>query len=140
MKFSTKGKYGLKAMFELALRYGEEPISLNLIAENQNISLNYLEQIIAKLKKDGLVKSYRGAHGGYKLSMQPSEITLSMILNSLEGEITLSECLAEEDNICENIHSCVTRPIWKKINESIYQVIDHMTLQDMLDENNKEKI
>lgn len=136
MKFSTKGKYGLKAMFELALRYGEGPISLNLIAENQNISLNYLEQIVAKLKKDGLLTSYRGAHGGYKLSMDPSKITLSMILNSLEGEITLSECLAEEDHVCENINSCVTRPIWKKINESIYQVIDHMTLQDMLDENN----
>lgn len=134
MKLSTKGKYGLKAMFELALHYGEGPISLNAIAENQNISLNYLEQIIAKLKKDNLVKSYRGAYGGYKLSKEPKNITISMVLNSLEGEITLSECLGGEEHICENIQSCVTRPIWKKINESIYSVIDHMTLQDMLDD------
>lgn len=134
MKLSTKGKYGLKAMFELALRYGEKPVSLTIIAENQNISLNYLEQLIAKLKKENLVNSFRGAHGGYKLAEPPNTISVSRILNCLEGGIVLSDCLEGDDHICKNVKTCVTRPIWEKINESINEIIDNMTLADMVND------
>jgi Rrf2 family protein len=139
LKLSTKGKYGLKAMFELAVRYGQKPVSLTIIAENQNISLNYLEQLISKLKKENLVKSYRGAHGGYTLAKPPEDISVSTILNCLEGGIVLSECLEGDGHVCENVNSCVTRPIWEKINESINEIIENMTLADMVNDHKKNK-
>ncbi len=135
MKLSTKGRYGLKAMYDLAIHFGDGPISLKNIAERQRISDHYLEQLIATLRKSGLVKSVRGAQGGYTLSESPEKITVGEIIRSLEGPLGVAECsLEEEPTACENAECCVTRVIWKKIQDSISDVIDSITLQDMVDD------
>lgn len=138
MKLSTKGRYGLKAMFDLALNYGEGPIALNNIAERQSISVHYLEQLIATLRKAGLVKSVRGAQGGYMLADRPQNVTVGDVIRTLEGPIAPSECVIEdEDNDCTKASYCVTRTIWEKIKYSIDNVIDSISLQDMVDDYTK---
>lgn len=133
MKLSTKGRYGLKAMFELALHHGEGPISLKSIAESQNVSEHYLEQLIATLRRSGLVKSTRGAQGGYMLASEPKDITVGHILRALEGDIAPSQCVVDDDNSnCEMEELCVTRTVWVKIRDSINEVIDSITLEDMI--------
>jgi len=120
-------------MFELALHYGDDPVSLNIIAEHQRISVNYLEQLIAPLRKKGLVVSARGAQGGYKLSRPPSEINVKDILETLEGPLTPSACVGDgEDDSCFNADYCATRLIWEKIKESIDTVVTSITLADMI--------
>lgn len=133
MKLSTKGRYGLKAMFELAINYGKEPISIKYISDRQNISERYLEQIFSKLKKAGLIKSIRGAQGGYFLAKEPNDISVGDILNVLEGPITISECLKEEGS-CSNSSRCVTRLVWKKMKDAIDEVVNTTFLQDMVDD------
>lgn len=138
MKLSTKGRYGLKAMFELALSYGEGPTPLNNIAQKQNLSLHYLEQLFATLRKAGLVKSIRGAQGGYILGDKPENITVGDVLRTLEGPIAPADCVIEdEESDCSRLGYCVTRTIWERIKESIDDVIDSITLQDMLDDHKK---
>lgn len=133
MKLSTKGKYGLKAMFELALRSSDGPVSLKHIATSQGISDQYLEQIFASLKKSGLVKSVRGAQGGYLLSKDSSEITVADILKVLEGDFAFTDCLLDED-LCENYDSCSTRYVWARIKSSIEEVTKSISLKDMVDD------
>lgn len=138
MKLSTKGRYGLKAMFDLAIHDGEGPISLKNVAERQGVSDHYLEQLIASLRKAGLVKSVRGAQGGYMLSTDPSKITVGDIIRILEGPLGLSDCVSEDDPTdCHNANYCVTKVVWEKIQSSISQVVDSITLQDMLDDYEK---
>lgn len=137
MILSTKGRYGLKAMFVLALNYGNGPISLTAIAEAQELSVNYLEQLILPLKKNKLVESIRGAQGGYLLSRPPTEITVGSILKTLEGPLTASECVNDEVGQCSNANYCVTRLIWEKITDSIDAVVESTTLQDMVDDHQK---
>ena len=96
MKLSTKGRYGLKAMFELSLNHSKGPVSIKSIASKQNIPEQYLEQIFSKLKKANLIKSVRGAQGGYLLSRRASDITVYDILVVLEGPISISDCLSDE--------------------------------------------
>lgn len=140
MKLSTRGRYGLKAMFELALFYGEGPISLTSIAEKQAISVNYLEQLITPLRKAVLVTSVRGAQGGYMLSRSPSEITVGEILTTLEGPLAPTDCvLEEEESQCDHSSYCVTKVIYEKIYESISQVVNQISLQDMIDDYLKNK-
>lgn len=134
MKLSTKGRYGLKAMFELALHYGEGPIPLKNVAESQGISEHYLEQLIAVLRKNGLVQSVRGSQGGYMLIDSPSEITVGDIIRVLEGDIAPADCVTEDSAACEREMKCVTRLVWMKIRDSINSVIDGITLEDMLDD------
>jgi len=137
MRLSTKGRYGLKAMFELALHYGEGPIPLNNVAEEQRISENYLEQLVATLKKNGLLESVRGAQGGYYLAKSPSEITVGNILRVLEGNMAPADCVMDSDDTnCERAEYCVTKLVWTKIRDSINDVVDSITLQDMIDEHN----
>ncbi|WP_077367774.1 RrF2 family transcriptional regulator [Anaerosalibacter sp. Marseille-P3206] len=137
MRLSTKGRYGLKAMFELALHYGEGPIPLNNVAEEQKISENYLEQLVATLKKNGLLESVRGAQGGYYLAKSPSEITVGNILRVLEGNMAPADCVIDSDDTnCERAEYCVTKLVWTKIRDSINDVVDSITLQDMVDEHN----
>ncbi|WP_101772770.1 RrF2 family transcriptional regulator [Peptostreptococcus faecalis] len=135
MKLSTKGKYGLKAMFELALCSSSKPVSLKHIAKQQNISDQYLEQIFSALKKANLVKSVRGAQGGYFLSKDASDITVADILKVLEGNMVFTECLLSED-ACENFDSCSTRYVWARIKQSIEEVTNSISLQDMVDDYN----
>ena len=138
MKLSTKGRYGLKAMFQLALYKSEGPIPLKNIANKQNISEQYLEQIFSILKKSGLIKSVRGAQGGYLLVKEPKDITVGDILIVLEGPVSISECIIDED-ICENSGICVTKVVWERLKKGIEDVINSITLQDMIDDYNKNK-
>ena len=135
MRLSTKGRYGLKAMYEVALHHGKGPVPLTKISENQKISLSYLEQLFAQLRKGKLVKSIRGAHGGYVLLKEPSEITVGDILNILEGSLAPVSCTDNDNSHCSNSGDCVTKNVWEKIHKSIYEVVDNITLQDMISEN-----
>lgn len=133
MKLSTKGKYGLKAMFELANSSVNGPVSLKYIAKQQNISDQYLEQIFSSLKKAGLVKSVRGAQGGYMLSKSARDITVADILKVLEGNMAFTECLLDSE-ACENFDSCSTRYVWEQIKKAIENVTMSISLQDMIDD------
>jgi len=139
MKLSTKGRYGLKAAFDLAMNYGSGSIPLKSIAERQNISENYLEQLISSMRKAGLVKSERGAQGGYQLAKKPSEITVGDVLRVLEGPLgVISECLQENNaNSCPKSDHCITKVVWEKIKDSITKTVDSISLQDMCDEAKK---
>ena len=136
MKLSTRGRYGLKAMFDLALNYGDGPISLTSIAERQAISVNYLEQLISPLRKAGLVESVRGAQGGYMLAKGPTEITVGVILTTLEGPLAPTDCVVmdTEEEICDYSRYCVTKVIYEKIYESITSVVNSITLQHMIED------
>ncbi len=132
MKLSTKGHYGLRAMFELALHYGDDPIPLKMVAERQQLSENYLEQLIAALRKAGLVKSVRGAQGGYILARKPDEITVGDVVRVLEGPIAPLECVNEEDpGHCDQFGCCISRNVWAKVRDSIVEVMDSISLADM---------
>ncbi len=131
MWLSTKTRYGLKAIYEIAIN-NNKPISLNTIASKHDISLSYLEQIIALLKKDGLIKSTRGPHGGYSLAKPPENIYVGDIIRSLEGSYAPTECV-EQNDLCDQQASCVTHYVYKKINDSITEVVDRMTLRDLKD-------
>lgn len=133
MIISTKGRYGLRAIFTIAMYGQKEPLSIKFIAENQNISELYLEQLFSRLKSAKLIKSMRGASGGYLLGMEPKDITIGMIIRALEGPLTPSECVME-DSACENSESCITRVVWQKIYDGLNNVVDSITLQDMLNE------
>lgn len=137
MKLSTKGRYGVKAAVDLAIHYGKEHISIKSIAERQNVSECYLEQLFAQLRKAGIIKSIRGAYGGYTLSRPPQEITVYDVIDVLEGAIEISDCI--EDTSCTNIDCCATRLLWVRIKESIDSVLKSTTLGDMVDDYNKMK-
>ncbi len=120
-------------MFDLALHYGEGPVSLKNVAERQGISEHYLEQLISGLRKAGLVKSVRGAQGGYTLAKEPNKITVGDVIRVLEGPIAPVDCVAEEDpEFCQKAENCVTKGIWEKVRDSIAGVLDAITLEDML--------
>ena len=132
MKLSTKGRYGVKAMVDLAINFGKSPISIKSISNRQNISEYYLEQLFSVLRKAELIKSIRGANGGYILAKDPKEITVYQILDVLEGPIEISTCLDSDG--CNNIDCCATRIVWKKIKDSIDSVTMAITLQDIVDD------
>ena len=133
MKLSTRGRYGIHAMYDLAVNYGAGPQSIKSIAERQNVPEAYLEQLIAMLRRAKLVISNRGAQGGYQLSREPREITVGDVLRALEGGLNLVECLDEEDT-CGKSCACPSRLVWIKIRDGLNQVVDGITLQDMIDE------
>ena len=135
MKLSTKGRYGVKAMVDLAINYGEQPISIKSISERQSISEYYLEQLFSSLRKAKLIKSIRGAQGGYILNRAPEEITIYDVINVLEGPIEISDCL--EEGSCNKIDCCATRLLWKKIKNSIDSVTSSITLKDIVDDYNE---
>lgn len=136
MKLSTRGKYGLKAMFELSLQYGKGPMSLREIGLKHNISANYLEHIFSDLKKSGLVESIRGAQGGYILKQEPNKISVGDIIRSLEGDIAPVSCVSTSKERCPREDKCVTKNVWKKLNDSINSAIDTTTLADMAEDYN----
>lgn len=132
MKISTKGRYGLTIMMELAARFGEGPLSLKSIAERNNLSEHYLEQLVAPLRNAGLVKSVRGAYGGYILSREPDQITSGDIIRILEGPISPVDFTEEDDPAKRNL--------WLKIRDSIAEVLDSTTLADLISyEDNEHK-
>ncbi|MDF2540215.1 MAG: transcriptional regulator, BadM/Rrf2 family [Herbinix sp.] len=131
MKISTKGRYALRLMLDLALNNTGEYITIKSIATRQEISEKYLEQIISLLNRAGYVKSVRGAQGGYKLAMNPEEYTVGMILRLTEGSLAPVDCLDNDD--CSRNNGCVTREIWIELYDAIRSVVDRITLQDLID-------
>ena len=135
LKISTKGQYGLRALIDLAQYSEDEPISISSIAARQNISERYLEQLMAMLKKANLVKSIRGASGGYFLAKPGSKISVGDVLRALEGNIEPVECAAyQPEEVCEAADSCVTKYVWQKINESINQTVDEIMIEQLVAE------
>ena len=145
MKISTKGRYSVTALYELAQRYGEGPVSLKCVAQGQGLSENYLEQLMVPLRRAGIVQSIRGAQGGYMLAKSPAEITIGSIITPVEGPIAVVDCLLAEagaaEQMCDKACACVTRGIWEKVCDSISQVLENITLQTLLDnDDGKENI
>lgn len=132
MKLSTKGKYGVKAMVELAVNYGENPISIKTISKKQGISEYYLEQLFSSLRKAKLIKSIRGAQGGYILTRPPKEITIAEVMDVLEGPIEIADCI--DGAVCNNIDCCATQYLWRKIKDSIDNVLLSTTLEDIVED------
>jgi Rrf2 family transcriptional regulator, iron-sulfur cluster assembly transcription factor len=134
MKLTTKGRYGLRAMVDLALNQGDGAVCIQCIAERQNISDTYLEQLFRKLKKSGLVKSVRGAGGGYVLARPEEDISVGDVLISLEGGLNAVECKGSEDNEeCGMSDLCVTKIVWQRINESIKDAVNTISIKDLAD-------
>ncbi|MBF7097193.1 RrF2 family transcriptional regulator [Alkalibacter mobilis] len=141
MRLSTKGRYGVMAMYQLALNYENGTISIKDIAQKMDYSDAYLEQMFATLKKERLVTSHRGPKGGYRLSKDPDKITVGDVIRALEGPIEFSSCVGGSENYnCDKSGFCVTKDIWEQVNDSINQVIDNITLGDLLNKNKNSKI
>lgn len=138
MKLSTKGRYGLRALIDLAQYSEKEPVSITSISNRQGISERYLEQLMAKLKKAGLVKSIRGAGGGYILERDMHEISVGDVLRALEGSLDPVECsgLSEEEG-CSAAESCVTKYVWQRINDSINQTVDSIMMDQLVEESKR---
>jgi Rrf2 family protein len=132
VKLSTRGRYGVRLMLELALHYGEGPILLKEIAERQGISEKYLWQLINPLKTTGLVTSQRGMHGGYALGKAPETITVKEILQILEGSLCLVDCV-DNPSLCERAPSCITRDIWGEASRDMQRSLQNMTLAVMVE-------
>lgn len=132
MKLSTRARYGLRAILDLAVNFGKEPILLKDVAQREEISERYLEHIVLSLKAAGLVKSMRGSHGGFMLARSPAEIKISEIINVLEGSLCLVECV-DDPKACSRIDNCVTRDIWQELKKSMDAVLESRTLQDLVD-------
>jgi Rrf2 family protein len=132
MKLSTRTRYGVRAILELAANQSEEPMQINTIAHRQGISLKYLEQLMAILKSAGFVRSVRGAKGGYILAKPANQIKLSDVFNALEGPVTTVECL-ENENYCARVADCVARQVWAEVQQAIEKVLQSITLQDLVD-------
>lgn len=134
MKISTKGRYALRLMIDLALNDTGENVSIKAISARQNISTKYLEQIISMLNRAGYVKSERGSNGGYKLTKKPEEYTVGMILRLTEGSLAITTCTEDEQNQCERYGSCPTVHLWEKLNNAISDVVDNITIADLAEE------
>ena len=131
MKLSTRARYGIHAMYDLALMGNDKPQPLKAIAERQAIPEAYLEQLMLVLRKEKLVQSVRGAQGGYTLAKAPGEITVGMILRALEGDLCVTDCLKFEDS-CNKAEGCPTRMVVQKVHDGVNAIVDGITLQDML--------
>lgn len=133
MRLSTKSTYGLRACFELALRYGEGPVSVMLISEKEGISMQYLEQLLNRLKKRGIVESVRGPKGGYILTKQPEQTRIGDIVRVLEDDLVSVSCEVNEKE-CKRIDKCVTKMVWRKLEKKVAETLDSTTLDDLLKE------
>lgn len=133
MKISTKGRYALRLMLDLAMNNTGEPVRIKDIAARQEISDKYLEQIISVLNKAGYVKSLRGPQGGYRLSKAPKEYTVGMILRLTEGSLAPVACLEDEENQCNRQDECATLILWEKLYDAIRGVVDQYTLADLVE-------
>ena len=137
MSISTKGKNAIKLMLDLATYDNGEPVRLKDIARRQNISEKYLEQIVAVLHKSALVKSIRGAHGGYLLNYVPEKYTVGQILKAVEGDLSPTDCVGENGTMCANKSTCASFRLWEKLDEAMNGVLEGITLADMLEWQNE---
>lgn len=140
MKISTRGRYALRFMLDLAQNAGEnEYISLHDVAKRQGVSKKYLEQIVPLLNKSGMLKANRGYQGGYRLAKAPSDYTVGDVLRMTEGSLACVACVLPDADPCPRQESCLTRGIWKGLYETVTQYLDNMTLQDILDQAAKDQ-
>lgn len=134
MKLSTRSRYGTRLMVDLAENYNKGPIQLSSIANRQDISLKYLEQLIIPLKKANFIKSVRGPKGGHLLAKPPGDISVGEIVKVLESEISLTKCI-EKPEICDRTDTCPTRDIWKITTKVMYDKLNSVTLSEMINKN-----
>ena len=138
MKLSTRARYGLRALIDLGIHSETEAVSLQSIADRQNISMSYLEQLMAMLKKSGMVTSSRGAFGGYRLAKAAEEISVGDILRVLEGSLDAAACPGtENDGTCQGADVCVAKIVWKRINDSITNAVDTLMLSELIQESRR---
>jgi len=130
MKLSTKARYGMRAMVDLALHYGQGPVLLKDMARRQEVSMKYLDHIIQTLKTHGLIQNVKTRHGGYVLSKSPSQTKAYEVIQAVEGPLVLAECI-NDPNICERSDFCVTIDLWKRLGESMATVLQETTLEDL---------
>ncbi|MGQ9631267.1 MAG: RrF2 family transcriptional regulator [bacterium] len=130
MKLSTRGRYGVRAMCDLAVHYGDLPVPLKEVARRQRVSPPYLERLLAKLRKAGLVNTVRGSKGGYILSRKPEEISVGEVYRVLEGPIAIVRCVYN-NTYCDRVATCPSRPVWKEISEAISRFLDSVSLRDL---------
>lgn len=140
MKISTKGRYALRLMLDLAMNGNNKFVALKDIAQRQNISKKYLEQIVPLLNKSGALSTNRGYQGGYKLAKAPKDYTVGDILRITEGSLAPISCLDSETNFCERSNTCITLPIWKGLYKAVTDYLDSVTLQDIIDQNTELQI
>ena len=138
MKLSTRTRYGIRAILELAENYGNGPLQLRVIAHDQGVSVKYLEQLMAMLKAAGIVRSVRGSKGGYILAKTPGQIKVSECFQCLEGSLITTECV-EDESFCERTNDCIARQVWTEVQEAVMGVLQSMTLQDLVDRANNNK-
>lgn len=139
MKLSTKGRYGLKAVVELAVRHADGPVSLSLLATEQGVSEAYLEQLMRSLKAAELVSSARGKTGGYTLSRAADTISVGEVLNALEGSTAIADCVTADGGPCSNACTCSARPLFLKLQNRIDAVLNETTIQDLTDDHIEQK-
>lgn len=131
LKLSTKGRYGLRAMIELASAYGEGALMMSAIADRQEISRKYLHALLTSLKDAGLVRAVRGARGGFLLAKEPTEIKVSDIFEALEGRLSVVDCVTDQ-SLCTRIERCETWNLWKKLNDAMLEVLEGVTLDELV--------
>ena len=131
MKISTKGRYGLRLMVELGENWGNGPLSIREVSRRQEISEKYLEQIILQLSRAGLVKSIRGAQGGYVLTAPPEEISAGQVLRAVEGSLSPVECV-DDGSECQKVDQCVTCELWRRIKGAVDNVVDSTSIGDLM--------
>lgn len=134
LKLSTKGRYGVRLMLDLALNNGNGPVSLKDVSQRQEISVKYLEHLIAPLKKAKLIRASRGAHGGYVLIKSPAELTLKEILKAVEGPMCVVEC-TKNPALCKRAKNCLTRGVWSELSDKISEILSGVTLEKIIDGN-----
>jgi len=137
MRLSTRSRYGVRLMLELALNYNAGYTFLKNIAKKEDISEKYLSQLVIPLKARGLIASSRGAHGGYRLAKEPSLITIKDIVQTLEGDISLVECV-NNPSVCKRASGCVTRDVWEILDDKISDTLSSITLKDLLESHKKQ--
>ena len=138
MKLSTRTRYAVRAIIELAQNGNNKPLQLKIIAQRQDISVKYLEQLMAILRSSGFVRSIRGSKGGYMLAKAPNQIKLNEVLHRLEGTVTTVECVENED-YCLRSADCASRYLWMQVEQAVEKVLEAITLQDLVDKANDDK-
>ena len=132
MKLSTRTRYGIRAILELAENYGNGPLQLRVIAHDQGVSVKYLEQLMAMLKAAGIVRSVRGSKGGYILAKSPGQVKVSECFQCLEGSVITTECV-DDESFCERTNDCIARQVWTEVQKAVMGVLQSITLQNLVD-------
>ena len=133
MRVSTKGRYGLRIILELARHYNKNLLTVKQIAEKQEISEKYIEQIISLFNKAGMVRSQRGASGGYRLVDAPADVTVGDVLRVTEGKLQIVECTVEDSRFCKRWGECVTVDVWREVRRAVLDVVDNITIADLVE-------